>query len=70
MLIFLCGVIAGISIAMIIFRIYIVATLRIDRSDPEDGPYMFLELSKDVDKISTKKYVILKVKLKDSFSRE
>lgn len=58
----LAGVLLGISISSIIYRSYFVGNLRIDNSDPVDGPYMFLELEKGVGDISAKKHVILKVK--------
>lgn len=48
----------------IVFRFFLVGTLRIDRSDP-DGPYLFLELKKGIKKIVSKKYVVLKVEEKD-----
>ena len=35
----------------------IVGRLRIDRSDPEDGPYMFAEIFNGVGDISKMKYV-------------
>lgn len=39
-------------------------TLRIDRSDPEDSPYLFLELEKDcnVEVIAKRKYVKFEVR--------
>lgn len=58
----LAGLCLGMAIATIIFRAYFVGNLRIDNSDPEDGPYMFLELEKGIGDISSKKHVILKVK--------
>lgn len=58
----LAGVLLGICISSIIYRSYFVGNLRIDNSDPVDGPYMFLELEKGVGDISSKKHVILKVK--------
>lgn len=61
----LAGVLLGISISSIIYRSYFVGNLRIDNSDPADGPYMFLELEKGIGDISSKKHVILKVKLKN-----
>lgn len=64
-LIFLAGMFFGISVVTIIFRAHWVGTLRIDNSDPEDGPYMFLELEKGIGDISSKKHVILKVKRKN-----
>ncbi len=62
---FFVGVSLGISIAYIIFRSHFIGDLRIDNSDPEDGPYIFLELSKRIVDISSKKYVVLKVKLEN-----
>ena len=38
-----------------------VGDLRIYDSDPDDGPYLFLELNKDVETVSKKKYITLKV---------
>lgn len=38
-----------------------VGDLRIDTSDPDDNPYLFLELSKDLNFIRRKKYITLKV---------
>lgn len=64
-IIFMAGVFVGISIMLIVFRTYLLGALHVDKSDPEDNPYMFLELSKGVDAITSKKYVILKVNLKN-----
>lgn len=47
-----------------------IGTLRIDASDPDDGPYLFLELSKDLNHIRNKKYVTLKVNISDYISRK
>ena len=38
-----------------------VGDLRIDTSDPDDNPYLFLELSKDLNFVRRKKYITLKV---------
>lgn len=46
-----------------------IGTLRIDTSDP-DGPFMFLELSKDVDTVASEKYVVLKVNLENYISQK
>lgn len=64
-ILFFVGVSLGVSIASIIFRSHFIGYLRFDNSDPEDGSYMFLELSKRIRNISSKKYVILKVKLEN-----
>lgn len=62
--IFAIGVIVGCLVSAIIRGVKSVGALQIDSSDP-DGPYMFLELDKGIDTISAKKYVLLRVKLKN-----
>lgn len=68
-IIFAIGVVIGSIITRIINRPLDIGTLRIDTSDP-DGPFMFLELAKDVDSVTSKKYVILKVNLKSYISQK
>ena len=58
----LAGALVGFGISTILYRCHHVGNLRIDNSDPDYGPYMFLELEKGVGDISSKKHVILKVK--------
>ena len=62
----LCMASAFISsiITQIFLRSKQAGTLRIDRSDPDDGPYLFLELEKDchVDVIAKRKYVKFEVR--------
>lgn len=48
----------------------VVGTLRIDSSDPEDGPYMFLELNKGTGDVSRRKVVTLKVSTESYLSRK
>lgn len=62
-LVFCVGIVAGCIISKIISRMKIVGSLRVDTSDPEDGPYLFLELSQNMDVVAKKKYVVLKVNL-------
>ena len=50
------GIAVGSIITRIIIRPLDIGTLRIDTSDP-DGPFMFLELSKDVDTVDRKSVV-------------
>ena len=66
----LVGIVIGIGLAMIIFKVYFIGTLRIDKSDPNEEPYMFLELDKCTGDISTKKYVVLKVSTKNYISHK
>lgn len=63
------GIVVGSIITRIIIRLLDIGTLRIDTSDP-DGPFMFLELSKDVNAVASKKYVVLKVNLKNYISQK
>jgi hypothetical protein len=46
-----------------------VGTLRVDTSDPDDNPYMFLELSKNVDYVTSRKSVLLKVSTENYISQ-
>lgn len=66
----LAGFAAGVAIAIFVYRAERVGTLRIDRSDPSEPPYIFLELNKGVGDISTKKNVILKVKEENYISQK
>ena len=65
------GVIIGIVLGRQVFRRDVVGSLRVDQSDPDSGPYLFLELShKGANVIYKKKYLVLKVDLKDYISHE
>ena len=64
------GFVIGCLATALIFRAFKVGTLRIDTSDPDDVPYMFLELSKGLRAIMHKKYVILKVNTKNFISQK
>lgn len=66
---FLAGVLIGTIIYAIAVKTASVGTLRIDQSDPDDSPYLFLEL-KDVNTIFSKKYVTMKVELKNYISHD
>ena len=39
-----------------------VGTLRVDRSDPNEAPYLFLEIDKGAGDISSRKMVLLDVR--------
>jgi len=60
-IIFGIGVLIGCALTVIICRMRSVGSLRMDTSDPDEGPYLFLELSKDVGVVYQRKYVTLKV---------
>lgn len=47
-----------------------IGDLRVDRSDLDDGPHLFLELDTDVRTITTKKRVVFRVKAVDFIPHE
>lgn len=64
----------GIVIGCILSRFMpkkIVGTLRVDHSDPDSGPYLFLEIAHGgMDAIKKKKYVLFEVNLKSYIPHE
>ena len=68
-LILLLGVLLGISVTYVKMHRSVSGVLRIDRSD-QDGPYMFLELNRDLHMIESKKYVMLKVNSESYISQK
>lgn len=65
------GIIIGIVFGRQVFRRDVVGSLRVDQPDPDSGPYLFLELShKGADAIYKKRYVVLKVNIKNYISHE
>ena len=70
-IILLIGILIGMLITKFTFRDKPIGSLRVDQSDPDSGPYLFLELSPDgADEIYKKKYVSLRVDLKDYISQK
>lgn len=68
--IFVIGTLVGFIIAILVFKMRSIGFLRIDTSDPDEGPYLFLELSKDVDVAYQRKYVTLRVNTKNFIPHE
>ncbi len=62
----LFGMFMGIIISAIMFRMMLykrdVGYLNIDRSDPSDNPYLFLELTKNLQVIQKNRHIVLTVK--------
>ena len=61
--IFIIGNICGAGIHRLFLKKYRIGNLRIDNSD-SDGPYLFLELTKNISAFDKKKQVILNVRNK------
>ena len=67
----LFGILAGIIIAKVIFQEKPIGSLRVDESDPDSGPYLFLELDPgSVDAIYKKQYVRLRVQIANYISHK
>jgi len=47
-----------------------IGNLRIDRSDPVDGPHLFLELDTDVPAVLSQKQVVFRVRAEDFLPHE
>lgn len=63
------GLLLGIIGATTLLRLKSNGYLRIDRSIPEDGPRLFLELTESVESITKKKYVTIAIKNENYLSR-
>lgn len=67
---FVIGLFTGLGLSYLYVRSRFIGRLRIDRSEPEEPPLLFLELHASVEKVSNVKYVILEVKNKNFISKE
>lgn len=67
---FILGLMVGIVTTVIISRVKSIGSLRVDYSDPDDGPYLWLELSSNPSVIERQKYVTLKVNTKSYISQK
>lgn len=72
-MIFLLGIGCGVLICLAIMAVVSLCSptdgyLRVDRSDTD--PYLFLEVSKSIEDLSSKKTVIFKVKNENFVSRD
>lgn len=67
----LFGILAEIFAAKVIFQEKPIGSLRVDDSDPDSGPYLFLELDPDgADAIYKQRYVRLRVELRNYISHK
>lgn len=67
---FLIGYVLGFLVHKLIANKATIGFLRVDTSDPEDGPYLFLELHKGMEDVISREYVTLKVKREDLIPRK
>ena len=70
-IVLLIGVVIGMLVSRFIFREKPVGSLRVDESDPDSGPYLFLELDRaGAEAIYKQRYVRLRVELKNYISHK
>ena len=68
-LILIAWIVAGVIGSILVLLKTKGGTLRIDRSDPDSEPYMFLELTESLPSVMRKKYVVFRVNLENYISR-
>ena len=56
------GIVIGCVVTSILTRLRSIGSLRIDSSDPDDGPYLFLELTSEIRDFRNRKHVVLDVR--------
>ena len=66
----IASLLAGFCIGMFIFDKTPAGTIRIDTSDPDDKPYLFLELKNDVNDLEDGDKVCFMVSTKNYISQE
>lgn len=64
------GFMVGFFILYIIFCLKSVGSLQIGPANSEGKPYLFLKLYKNIECLSNKKYVILKINTKNFIPRK
>ena len=64
------GSLIGSLIAYVIWCPKTIGSLRVDQSDPNEQPYLFLELEQSPEIIKRAKYVTLKVNVKNFISHD
>ena len=70
-MVLLIGTSIGLILSRFIFKEKPVGSLRVDQSDPDSGPYLFLELDRSgADAIYKQRYVRLRVELKNYISHK
>lgn len=70
-IVLVAGILIGVVVSRFIFREKTIGSLRVDNSDPDSGPYLFLELDRDgAEVIYKKRYVRLRVNMKNYISQK
>lgn len=70
-IVLIVGILIGVTASRFIFQEKTIGSLRVDNSDPDSGPYLFLELNRDgTEAIYKKRYIRLRVDLKNYISQK
>ena len=69
-LLVLLGFVGGMTVFLICLAARSIGTLRVDRSDPTEQPYLFLELDKPVESVINQKYALFRGNKKNLISKE
>lgn len=56
------GILVGIAASAAFFHAKTIGSLRVDRSDPSEPPYLFLEVEKNPDALKHGQVVVLRVR--------
>ena len=71
LIILVIGILIGLFIERYIFQEKPIGSLRVDQSDPDSGPYLFLELDPGgANEIHKKQCVSLRVEIKNYISHK
>lgn len=59
----LVGVVFGCQITRYLYQTKVIGSLRVDRSIPDEKPYLFLEIGRgNIDQLAKEEFIVLKVK--------
>lgn len=64
------GVLIGVAASVVYFYSKTIGSLRVDRSDPSEPPYLFLEVEKNPDALEHGQIVILRVRRENLISHK
>lgn len=64
------GILVGVAASSVYFRARTIGLLRVDRSDPSEPPYLFLEVEKNPDALQHGRLVVLRIRKENLISHE
>ena len=64
------GILVGVAASAVYFRARTIGLLRVDRSDPSEPQYLFLEVEKNPDALQHGRLVVLRIRKENLISHE